>query len=87
MLQLPSTCVVSAGGALRACDSELLPIPEDCNGRYRMRVELSTTVVPYAFELGTVMVEGEYFVVSTAQDRGLATARVHAVNTPVPGTT
>ncbi len=33
--------IFSAGGGLRACDDELLPCPEDRNGRHWVRVELS----------------------------------------------
>ena len=35
--------IFSAGGALRACDNDLLPEPEDRNGRHWMRVELHDT--------------------------------------------
>ena len=43
----------SAGGALRACDNDLLPEPEpeDSNGRHWMRVELGTIVMKFAFEI------------------------------------
>ena len=41
----------TAGGALRACDSDLLPEPEDRNGRHLMRVELGTTLMKFAFKI------------------------------------
>jgi hypothetical protein len=34
----------------RACD-ELLPCPEDRNGRHWVRVELSTILIKYAFKI------------------------------------
>ena len=40
-----------AGGALRACDNDLLPEPEDRNGRHWMRVELNTVLMRFAFEI------------------------------------
>ena len=43
--------IFSAGGALRACDNDLLPEPEDPNGRHRMRVELGTILMKFAFEI------------------------------------
>ena len=38
-------------GGLRACDDELLPCPEDRNGRHWVRVELSTILIKYAFKI------------------------------------
>ena len=38
-------------GALRACDDELLPCPEDRSGRHWVRVELSTILIKYAFKI------------------------------------
>ena len=43
--------IFSAGGALRACDNDLLPEPEDRNGRHWMRVELGTILMKFAFEI------------------------------------
>jgi hypothetical protein len=43
--------IFSAGGGLRACDDELLPCPEDRNGRHWVRVELSTILIKYAFKI------------------------------------
>ena len=43
--------IFSAGGALRACDNDLLPEPEDRNGRLWMRVELGTILMKFAFEI------------------------------------
>ena len=43
--------IFSAGGGLRACDAELLPCPEDRNGRHWVRVELSTILIKYAFKI------------------------------------
>ena len=43
--------IFSAGGALRACDNDLLPEPEDRNGRHWMRVELGTIMMKFAFEI------------------------------------
>ena len=43
--------IFSAGGALRACDNELLPIPEDRNGQHWMRVEISTILMKFAFKV------------------------------------
>ena len=40
----------SARGALRACDNDLLPEPEDRNGRHWLRVELGTILMKFAFE-------------------------------------
>ena len=37
--------IFSTGGALRACDNDLLPEPEDRNGRHWMRVELGTILM------------------------------------------
>ena len=37
--------IFSAGGALRACDNDLLPEPEDRNVRHWMRVELGTILM------------------------------------------
>ena len=37
--------------ALRACDNDLLPEPEDRNGRHWMRVELGTILMKFAFEI------------------------------------
>ena len=42
---------ISAGGALRACDNDLLPEPEDRNGQHWMRVELGTIPMKFAFEI------------------------------------
>ena len=41
----------ATGGALRACNDELLPCPEDRNGRHWVRVELSTILIKYAFKI------------------------------------
>ena len=41
--------IFSAGGALRAYDNDLLP--EDCNGRHWMRVELGTILMKFAFKI------------------------------------
>jgi hypothetical protein len=35
----------------RGCDEELLPYPEDRNGRHWVRVELSTILIKYAFKI------------------------------------
>ena len=43
--------IFSAGGALRACDNDLLPEPEDCNGRHWMRVELGTILMKFTFKI------------------------------------
>ena len=43
--------IFSAGGALCACDNDLLPEPEDRNGRHWMRVELGTILMKFAFEI------------------------------------
>ena len=43
--------IFSAGGALRACDNELLQITEDHNGRHWMRLELSTILMKFAFKI------------------------------------
>ena len=43
--------IFSAGGALRACDNDLLQEPEDRNGRHWMRVELGTILMKFAFEI------------------------------------
>ena len=51
--------ILSAGGALRACDNDLLPHgtldllpePEDRNGRHWMRVDLGTILMKFAFEI------------------------------------
>ena len=43
--------IFSAGGALRACDNDLLPEPEDRNERHWMRVELGTILMKFAFEI------------------------------------
>ena len=43
--------IFSAGGALRGCDDELLPCLEDRNGRHWVRVELSTTLIKFAFKI------------------------------------
>ena len=43
--------IFSAGGVLRACGNELLPNPEDRNGRHWMRVELSTILMEFAFKI------------------------------------
>ena len=43
--------IFSAGGALRACENDLLPEPEDRNGRQWMRVELGTILMKFAFEI------------------------------------
>ena len=43
--------IFSAGGALRACDNDLLPEPEDRNGRHWMRVELGMILMKFAFEI------------------------------------
>ncbi len=43
--------IFSAGGGPRACDDELLPCPEDRNGRHWVRVELSTILIKYAFKI------------------------------------
>ena len=43
--------IFSAGGALRACDNDLLPEPEDRNGRHWMRVELGTILLKFLFEI------------------------------------
>ncbi len=43
--------IFSAGGGLRACGDELLPCPEDRNGRHWVRVELSTILIKYAFKI------------------------------------
>jgi hypothetical protein len=43
--------IFSAGGGLWACDDELLPCPEDRNGRHWVRVELSTILIKYAFKI------------------------------------
>ena len=43
--------IFSAGGTLRACDNDLLPEPEDRNGRHWMRVELGTILMKFAFEI------------------------------------
>ena len=56
--------IFSAGGAPRACDNDLLPEPEDRNGRHWllpepedrnarhwMRVELGTILMKFAFEI------------------------------------
>jgi hypothetical protein len=43
--------IFSAGGGLRACDDELLPCPEDRNGRHWVRVELSTILIKYSFKI------------------------------------
>ena len=40
-----------AGAALRACDNDLLPEPEDRNGRHWMRVELGTILMKFAFKI------------------------------------
>ena len=42
--------IFSAGGALRACDNDLLPEPEDRNGRH-WPVELGTILMKFAFEI------------------------------------
>ena len=34
-----------------ACDNDLLPEPEDRNGRHWMRVELGTILMKFAFEI------------------------------------
>ncbi len=34
-----------------SCDDELLPCPEDRNGRHWVRVELSTILIKYAFKI------------------------------------
>ena len=43
--------IFSAGSELRACDNELLPIPEDRNGRQWVRGQLSTILVKFAFKI------------------------------------
>ena len=43
--------IFGAGGALRACDNDLLPEPEDRNGRHWMRVELGMILMKFAFEI------------------------------------
>ena len=43
--------IFSAGGGLRACDDELLPCPEGGPQRHRVRVELSTILIKYAFKI------------------------------------
>ena len=43
--------IFSAGGALRACDNDLLPEPEDRNGRHWMRVKLDMILIKFAFEI------------------------------------
>ena len=43
--------IFSAGGALHACDNDLLPEPEDRNGRHWMRVELGMILMKFAFEI------------------------------------
>ena len=43
--------IFSAGGALRACDNDLLPEPEDRNGRHWLRVELDTILMKFAFKI------------------------------------
>ena len=43
--------IFSAGGALRACDNDLLPEPEDRKGRQWMRVELGTILMKFAFKI------------------------------------
>ena len=42
--------IFSAGGALRACDNELLQIMEDRNERHWKRVELRTILMKFAFK-------------------------------------
>ena len=43
--------IFSAGGALRACDDDLLPEPEDRNGRHWMRVEMGTILMKFALDI------------------------------------
>ena len=43
--------IFSAGGALRACDSDLLPEPENRKGRHWMRIELGTILMKFAFKI------------------------------------
>jgi hypothetical protein len=47
----PSTVIHSKTEYFRACDDELLPCPEDCNGRHWVRVELSAILIKYAFKI------------------------------------
>ena len=52
--QSPATVIpiiFSAGGALRACDNDRLPEPEDRNGRHWMRVELGTILMKFGFKI------------------------------------
>ncbi len=61
--------IFSTGGGLRACDDELLPCPDDRNGRNLVRVEntntkytcdtveLSTILINHAFDLDPVLVK------------------------------
>ena len=43
--------IFSAGGALRACDNDMPPEPEDRNGRHWMRVEHGTILMKFAFTI------------------------------------
>ena len=79
--------IFSSRGALRACDNELLPIPEDRNGRHWMRVELITILMKFAFKISVQLwSRRDNSVVPTLQASVLALVRVHVVNTPVLGT-
>ena len=68
--------IFSAGGALRACDNDLLPEPEVRNGRHWMRVKLGMILMKFAFEISP-------FSTGLRCRRRLVFGFVYVVNTPV----
>ena len=73
--------IFSAGGALRACDNDLLPEPEDRNGRHWMRVELGTILMKFAFEISSSGQEGTVAGCPRCRRRPVFSL-VYVVNTP-----